>query len=404
MRLAFFSPVNPVKSGISDYSESLLQALSVHCETTLFVHDYQPSNPWITENLEVIDCARQNAAELLSRYDRILYQMGGTPSHHKYIYDLIPRYPGVVTLHDLMYHGFFADLWLKTGQRELYLEEMKRSYGAPGEEVARLVISGRHPPFDILRKFPMNRVMIDAATGIVVHSQSAAQEVAETRAGVPCRVIPHHDFGWSEWEEFGYEPETSRGRAKERLGLQGRTRVLASFGFVVATKRPEVALRAFARLRKQAPDSAYIFVGEEQYRISEYARFLELDDSVRITGFVTQDQFRSYLEAADLCVNLRYPSQGETSGAVLRMLALAKPVIVTNHGWFAELPEGACAKVDPDEYEEELLYEFYRALTSREEYSRSMSSNAYRYIRENCALPLVAGQYLDFLAECGSRG
>jgi glycosyltransferase involved in cell wall biosynthesis len=404
MRLAFFSPVNPVESGISDYSESLLRALAPRCTVDLFVDGYRPSDPWITQNLRIVDCRRSDARGLLNGYDAVLYQMGGTPGHHKYMYDIMLEHPGVVMLHDLIYQGFFGDLWLKTGRPDLFIAEMRRSYGAAGEEVARNLAAGRQVPFETLKKYPMNKRMIDSALGVAVHSRSALRQVAEVRPQVRCRLIPHHDFGWSAWAQQGYDPAAANLSAKQRLSIAPGTKVLACFGFIVATKRPDVVLRAYARLRQDIPDSCLIFVGEEKYRVSEYLRFLELETRVRITGYTTAEEFRTYLEAADVCINLRYPSQGETSGAVLRMLALGKPVIVTNHAWFAELPDSACAKVDADRYEEDLLYGFCKALLTDADYRQAMGCNAHEYVRRHCALDMVAGQYLDFLAECAEGG
>jgi len=404
MRLAYFSPVNPIKSGISDYSEVLLRAMAPHCAVDLFVDGYLPSDPWITEHLEVVDCRRFDVRALLPAYDAVLYQMGGTPGHHKYMYDLLIEHPGVVTLHDLMYLGFFGDLWLKGGRADLFIAEMKHSYGAAGEEVARSVAAGRHVPLETMKKFPMNKRMIDSASGIVVHSRSALRQVTDVRPQVRCRFIPHHDFGWSAWPQQGYDPAAANLSAKKRLAVAPGTPVLACFGFIAATKRPETVLRAYARLRQDIPESRLIFVGEEKYRIADYLRFLELDGHVSITGYTTPEEFRTYLEAADVCINLRYPSQGETSGAVMRMLALGKPVIVTNHEWFAELPDSACAKVDADRYEEDLLYGFCKALLKDPDYRRAMGRNAHEYVQGHCGLEVVARHYLDFLAECAAGG
>ena len=46
MRLAFFSPLPPVKSGIADYSAALLDPLKKHAEITVFTEaprDFQSS-------------------------------------------------------------------------------------------------------------------------------------------------------------------------------------------------------------------------------------------------------------------------------------------------------------------------------------------------------------------------
>ena len=59
----------------------------------------------------------------------------------------------------------------------------------------------------------------------------------------------------------------------------------------------------------------------------------------------------SLMAACDVLVNLRYPTMGETSGSVIRALSLGRPLIVSDVGWFSELPDDVVLKVPVDEYE-----------------------------------------------------
>ena len=62
---------------------------------------------------------------------------------------------------------------------------------------------------------------------------------------------------------------------------------------------------------------------------------------IRITGFVSPEVYRQYLQAADLAVQLRALSRGETSAAVFDCLAYGVPTIVNANGSMVELPEGS---------------------------------------------------------------
>jgi glycosyltransferase involved in cell wall biosynthesis len=401
MKLAFFSPVNPVKSGISDYSESLLAALAAKAEVQvdLFVDGYEPSAEWIRERVRVVDCRATDVAGSLKAYDAVVYQMGGTPSHHQYIYEMMQRHPGVVVLHDLMYQGFFYELLVKKGRTDEYRRVMEEGYGADGGRVASEILSGKQVPFDELRRFPLNKKMIAVSRGIIVHSEGARKEVTRTHPSATCQLIPHHDFGWTSRPDDGQHAMMERRTAaRRRLGLPLDAPICGSFGLIVPTKRIEVTLRAFAEVRSRMPTARYYLVGAPKYHVAEYIRFLGIDDAVTVTGHVTLDDFEDYLHAVDVCLNLRYPSQGETSGALLRMLALGKPVVVTNHGWFSELPEKVCGKVDPADLEDEEVAEFLYALFSDVPYRNQMGKNARSYVEEHCALSKVTDQYLEFLA------
>jgi glycosyltransferase involved in cell wall biosynthesis len=309
------------------------------------------------------------------------------------------RHPGVLVLHDLMYQGFFEDLLLKEGKRKEYERMMERFYAEEGVQLAKEVLAGRPPPFEVLRRYPLNEEMVHAARGIIVHSEFARKEIQESRPEVPIELIPHHDFGWSD-REASYEESRVRASARRQLGIDEQETMFASFGLIVPTKRIEVALRAFAELRRSVKNAHYYLVGEPKYHVYEYIRFLQLEDHVTITGHVPLDSFRRFLDAADVCINLRFPSQGETSGVTLRMLALGKPVVVTDHAWFAELPDDSCVKLGVDVHEDVSLAAFLEALSTEPAYRAEMGANAHRYASEVCSVRKVAGQYRDFIAAC----
>ena len=69
------------------------------------------------------------------------------------------------------------------------------------------------------------------------------------------------------------------------------------------------------------------------------------------------------MAACDAIVGLRSPTMGETSGSAIRALSLGKPLVVSDVGWFAELPDDVAIKVPVDEHEEDTLAAALEALT-----------------------------------------
>ena len=77
MKLAYFSPLNPQASGISDYSEDLLPYLAAHAEIDLFVDGFRPSNPNIATQFRCFDYHREpSALDHFARRRRGRYHMG----------------------------------------------------------------------------------------------------------------------------------------------------------------------------------------------------------------------------------------------------------------------------------------------------------------------------------------
>src|SRR6476660_7335735 len=110
MRVAFFSPLPPAKSGIADYSAALLERLN----TPTFVVETFTSRP---------------AAFDASRYDVCVYQLGNNP-YHGFVYEAALEHPGVVVMHEANLHHLVADLTINRNDWDGYVREVGRNHGS----------------------------------------------------------------------------------------------------------------------------------------------------------------------------------------------------------------------------------------------------------------------------------
>jgi glycosyltransferase involved in cell wall biosynthesis len=92
-------------------------------------------------------------------------------------------------------------------------------------------------------------------------------------------------------------------------------------------------------------------------------------------------------------VNLRHPTMGETSGSVVRGLSLGKPLVVSDVGWFAELPGEVALKVPPGELEVETLTAALELLASRPDLRETMGAAAAELARREHDVSHVADLY-----------
>ena len=130
---------------------------------------------------------------------------------------------------------------------------------------------------------------------------------------------------------------------------------------------------------------------------------LGLDGAVRRLGYIAEASVPDLLAAADLVVNLRYPTAGETSASLLRILAAEQAVVVTRAGSMAEMPPDACAMVAPDAVEEELLAEVIGRLIDDRPLRDKMAANARAYVEREHTLPISAAAYLRVLGRMLGR-
>jgi glycosyltransferase involved in cell wall biosynthesis len=327
-------------------------------------------------------------------FDAALYQLGNNPDFHAAIHRTLLAHPGVVVMHEYMLHHMIRELTLVQGDVAAYLEEHRYCYGRAGYEMARgLLAAGL--PVDVW-SHPLFERVVDRSLGVIVHSEHVRRRILTSRAGARVEVIPHH-LDLSALPAAGPEAERA---ARRRLGLAEDALVVASYGFITPAKRLETALAAFARLRRDHPQAVVLLVGE----VSPYYDLGTLlagglEEAVVVTGRLGKERFLEAMTAADIALNLRHPTGGETSGTCIRLLGLGKAVVVNDAGWFAEIPEGCAAKVAVDEREPEMLAAVLSALAGDPELRRRMGENARRHMEAHHTLEGSASRYAGFAAE-----
>jgi glycosyltransferase involved in cell wall biosynthesis len=105
------------------------------------------------------------------------------------------------------------------------------------------------------------------------------------------------------------------------------------------------------------------------------------------------------LADCDVNVSLRWPTMGETSGMAIRALSLGKPLVVSDAGWFSELPDSVAAKVPVDEFEVLTLAAIIERLAEDGVLRKQMGAAASEYARREHDLDQVADLYLAVLEE-----
>jgi glycosyltransferase involved in cell wall biosynthesis len=388
-RIAYCSPLNPQPSGISDYSEDLLPFLAQYADVTVFVDGLIPANEQVREYLAVRPLAHLQRIHAAHPFDAVLYHLGNSPVHAG-IYDMAQLLPGVVVLHEWVLHHF--KLWhaaTRRGDVAAYEREMAGRYGERGSGVARRMARGQL--LDAAFAMPLVEDVVERAEGMIVHSEHLAGLVRALRPALPVARVP-----------MGVPPldTVDRVAARRAVGLPPDVPVWASFGHVNPYKRIESALRAFRRYRRLRPDAQYVLVGSvsPSYDLHSVVRRLDLQTSVRVVGYASPADFAAYVGASDLCLNLRYPTAGETSASLLRLLSAGRPTLVSAVDSMAELPDDVCAKVDPGRPEQEQILAYARLLEQHPAVARRLGSNARAFVAAEHALPRAARGYMDFLA------
>ena len=229
MRVAFFSPLPPARSGIADYSEALVAALKPLVDVDVYAGAERVFDP--------------------ASADITLYHAGNN-RFHEFVYEAALRHPGVVVMHESNLHHLMADLTIKRGDWDAYVRECEYEGGetalAFAERVRKLEVG---PDYEGV---PMTRRLLEQARGVVVHSRFMREEMRTAGFTGPPAVIPHG----------AWIPQADRNGWRHKLGLDETTPLVGIFGFLKPYKRIAESLRAFRRLVRLAPNVKMILVGE----------------------------------------------------------------------------------------------------------------------------------------------
>ncbi len=365
MRLAYFSPMPPEHSGIADYSALLLPALRERIEVAVVRHG-RKSAPRGT--------------------DVALYHVGNNPDAHAWIVDALRGRPGVVVLHDFVLHHLVAGMTVGRRDGHGYLDLMEREHGVVGRLLAHGVLDKRIPPLWESRPadFPLAMFVLENATALIVHSRYVRDQARAAGYEGPISVVPH-----PAWQAPSVHPER----------IAPGT-VVGCFGVVNSSKRIPELLRATVAVRQEHPDLTLLLVGSTSPGFDLERRLQRIglaDEALLREGWVDESSLWQLMAGSDVLVNLRYPTMGETSGSVVRGLSLGKPLVVSDVGWFSELPGDVALKVPPDDEEVATLTAALELLASRPDVREAMGASAAELARREHDVARVAELYVAAL-------
>jgi glycosyltransferase involved in cell wall biosynthesis len=360
LKVAYYSPLPPNRSGIADYSALLLPALE--------------------QRLDVV-VARPGRFKRPPAADVSLYHVGNDPDAHAWIVDELRRRPGVVVLHELVLHHLVAGLTLARGDAEAYLDAMEREAGLVGRLLAHAVIDNKIPALweTQPQEFPLAAEVLSRASGLIVHSQFVADGARARGFHGPLWQIP-----MPAWPSVATVPAEVDGAP-----------VIGCFGHLNASKRIPQLFAAFGRLRERRPDATLLLVGGATRDVEA----IPLPAGVLRESYVPEERLWALMAACDIHVALRAPTMGETSASVIRSLSLGKPLVVSDVGWFSELPDDVAFKMPVGDGEVELLAAALELLAADDNVRAAMAAAARRLAETEHRLDRVADLYAAALHE-----
>jgi glycosyltransferase involved in cell wall biosynthesis len=363
MKVGFYSPLPPARTGVADYSAALLTALCARGTVEL------------------------DAADATVR----LYHLGNNQLHRP-VYERAIETPGVVVLHDAVLQHFF----LGSLDEPAYVDEFVYNYGEWSRSLAAELYRARAASSADRRYFqyPMLRRIVERSRVVIVHNPAAAALAQKHAAQARIVEIPHLFTA----PRLATPAEVLRFRQK--LDLPACAFVFGVFGYLREAKRVLAILRAFELAREQSPKAYLLLAGD--FVSDALARAVQPWLSrpwLRRLPYLAESDFWRAALATDACISLRDPAAGETSGIAIRFMGIGKPVLVTAGVETSRFPDASCVRIDPGVAETAGLRDHIRLFTSFPQVACEVGQRGAGHIAAHHSVDRVAEAYWNVLCE-----
>jgi glycosyltransferase involved in cell wall biosynthesis len=344
MKIAWFTPFSR-KSAIGKYSAIILDELKRAHQVRVFAADREDAAGWWRPGMDVEPVAgRGGSSQLVRRladYDVAVYNLGNFVPFHRDVYATQLVHPGIVILHDLVMHDFFANLYLARGcDHHEFVDHLAFSHGKAGKALGRGIVAHRRDPVGGDReslRYPLARSAIHGALGVVVHGEFVRRQLAAFASVSVIKI----DF-----------PTPPIGASPEKLPAKADLSHvhLLTFGLVNPNKQSDLVIDAIGKSELLRERVIFTLVGEchsEDYRkkLRGLIETHHLEGIVRMVGHKSDAELEALIHEADVIINLRNPHFGECSWSLLEALFAGKPTVVWAHGYYDEFPSDVVKKV-----------------------------------------------------------
>ena len=332
------TPWPPQRSGVADFSQAIVAELADLADITIYTTEDAGSVESTKVKQRPISDLFDSPDSIRAKHD-VFMSVVGNSHYHLLSVELLQFLDAVVVAHDTRMVEFYMALRGKAGaERVMAMFPEGSSY-----PVTHRTLDDQIDDMRLLTNAGMWEVA-NRAQKLILHSPSADHRIAR-ETGCDIRVLPFANQRVPPGETI---TDDDRMAARSRLGFDrypAETIHLGSFGYVDSrTKMTDIIVESAAWLTQWGLPVALHLVGSasgsQEAQLLDQANRAGLDN-LQITGFVSDDDYRDWVLAVDIAVQLRISPMLGVSGPLSDLAAYGTPVVASN---------GLCVDVDTPEF------------------------------------------------------
>ncbi|QNR97806.1 glycosyltransferase [Stenotrophomonas sp. 169] len=276
--------------------------------------------------------------------DLVFAMVGDHYAYHGGLFELAQKRPYVAVLHDWCVLNFFWG-WLLANHRSH--DAARVISGIYGPQAGELCATASWD--NLLERatqhFPLTEWIASDTLGCIIHSEFYGDRVRSATAGLVQKL------------SLAY-PVDAFDQDLRRPVTDTRQLAVRTFGMVNANKRIDRVIRALASDPSLASRADYRILGPVDD--GERTRLEDVCAEVGFTGLtfegrVSNERLHEGMAEADVICCLRDPALEGASASAIEGMQSGAPVIVSDAGFYAELPDQYVLKVRTDVAEQDLL-------------------------------------------------
>jgi glycosyltransferase involved in cell wall biosynthesis len=352
-RLAIFTPMEPLKTGIATYFTKFIASLTrekPELFIDIFIDDgYEPFVP---------ECARVRVMNHRFfpinsfYYNSIIYQVGNDTRFHAYMIPYVKKYRGVVEMHDIKIRAIYVSIMevLKESLKNFNIVSSVKIFIKFPELMYFIITMLLGPIINkeqfLDRCFYRKTFAVRKSRKIIIRDVSLCsrfrlpqKKCASIIHGIDIKKLPR---------------ESEMASIRKRLGIGRDTFVIVTAGLIHNSKRVDKVFQALGDIKNILPDFMYILAGEsiwEGCSLESLIRIHGLEKHVTVTGWTSNQEWFDYITIADVGINLRGNSSGEHSGPLVNFIERGKVILISDYDQYRIYPDEFAIKIGhgPDE-------------------------------------------------------
>lgn len=383
-RLAIFSPMEPLQTGVATFFSMLLRFLAIEKPDLcidIYVDDGYVPAYFRLGNVRVLN----HGFFLINApyYKQIFYQMGNNYGYHGYMIPYLKKYPGIVEMHDIKIRGIYSFLIDRvfSSVKQLKLISLSKLLIEYPELLYFFFAKILRPYINketFLDRYFFNKTFpVRKSKKIIIRDKSICSRF--NLPEIKCAIIEHG---------IDIKPLSDEARKiliRKRLGIEKDRFLIVSAGMIHNSKQIDKVLQALSLIKDRVPNFLYILAGESIWEGCGIQQLIEsngLEHRVRITGWISYEDWFDYLTIADIAVNLRRDSAGEHSGPLVNFIERGKVTLISDYDQYRIYPDEFTIKIQPGPNKIESISDTILWLYNNPQYRAAAGAAARRYAED----------------------